>query len=44
MIYLLKFILLLARENLNARISTIQCHLETGHTKIISNFRNIFGV
>ena len=24
--------------------TTIQCHLETGHMKMIQNFQNIFGV
>ena len=32
----------IARQNLNPGTATIQCHLETGHTKM--NFRNIFGV
>ena len=26
------------------KYKTIPCHLETGHTKVIPNFRNLFGV
>ena len=44
MSYLLKFISVLARQNLSPGTTTLQCHLESGHTKIILNFRNIFGV
>ena len=29
-----KFILVSARENLSPGTTTIQCHLETGHTKL----------
>ena len=36
--YLLKFILLLVRQNLSPGTTTIQYHLETGHTKMIPNF------
>ena len=26
------------------KYKTIQCHLKTGHTNVIPNFRNLFGV
>ena len=42
--YLQKFILVSARQNLSPVSTTIQCHLETGHTKMTPNFRNIFGI
>ena len=42
MSYLLKFISVLARQNLSPGTATMQCHLETGHTKMIPNFRSIF--
>ena len=32
------------RQNLSPGTTTIQCHSETGHTKMIPNFRNTFGV
>ena len=44
MSYLLKFISALARQNLSPGTATIQCHLETGDTKMIPNFRNTFGI
>ena len=44
MSYLQKFILALARQNLSPSTTAMQCHLETGHTKMIPNFRNLFGV
>ena len=44
MSYLLKFIPVLGRQNLSPGTTTIQCHLETGHTKMIQNFQNISGV
>ena len=44
MSYLQNLILVLARQNLRPSAITIQCHLETGHTKMIPNFRNLFGV
>ena len=44
MSYLLKSTLVLARQNLSPGTKSIQCHLETGHTKMIPNFRNTFGV
>ena len=44
MSYLQKLILVSARQNLRPSTTTIQCHLETGHTKMIPNFRNLFGV
>ena len=44
MSYLQKLILVSARQNLRPSTTTIQCHLETGHTKVIPNFRNLFGV
>ena len=44
MSYLQKLILVSARQNLRPSTTTIQCHLETRHTKVIPNFRNLFGV
>ena len=44
MSYLQKLILVLARQNLSPSTTTIQCHLETGHTKMIPNFRNLLRV
>ena len=44
MSYLQKLILVSARQNLSPSTTTLQCHLETGHTKMIPNFRNLFGV
>ena len=42
--YLLKFTSVLARHNLSPDTTAIQCHSETGHAKMIPNFRNTFGV
>ena len=42
--YLLKFTSVLARQKLSPGTRTRQCNSETGHTKMISNFRNTFGV
>ena len=42
--YLLKFTSVSERQNLSPGTTTIQCHSETGHTKMIPNFRNTFGV
>ena len=42
--YLQKFILVSTRQNLRPVSTTIQCHLETEHTKTTPNFRNIFGI
>ena len=39
-----KFTLVSARQNLTPGTTTIQCHLEIGHRKILPNFQNIFGV
>ena len=39
-----KLILISARQNLHPSTTDIRCHLETGHTKMIPNFRNLFGV
>ena len=44
MSYLQKLILVLARQNLSPSTTTIQCHLETGLTKMIPNFRNLLRV
>ena len=42
--YLGKLILVSARENLSSSTTTIQYHLETGHTKMIPNFQNSSGI
>ena len=44
MSYPQKFILVSAWHNLSLGTTTIQCNLETGQTKMISNFRNMLGV
>ena len=44
MSYQLKLISVLGRQSLSPGTTTIQCHLETRHTKMILNFRNTFGV
>ena len=44
MSYLQKLILVLARHNLSPSTTTIQCHLETGHIKMIPNIRNLLRV
>ena len=44
MSYLQKLILVSARQNVSPNTTTIQFHLETEHTKMIPNFRNLFGV
>ena len=49
MSYVLKSISVSAGQNLSPGTTTIQYHLETGHTKMIPkfripNFRNILGV
>ena len=44
MSYLPKFTLVLTRQNVSPGTTTIQCHSETGDTKMIPNFRNTFGV
>ena len=44
MSYLIKFTSVSARQNLSPGTTTIQCHSESGHTKMIPNFRNTFGV
>ena len=42
--YLQKLILVSARQNLHPSTTAIQCYLETGHTEMIPNFRNLFRV
>ena len=44
MSYLQKLILVSARQNLHPSTTAIQCYLETGHTEMIPNFRNLFRV
>ena len=44
MSYLQKFVLVSVSQNLSPGTTTIQCHLETGHTKMILSFRNLFRV
>ena len=39
-----KVYLVSARQNLSSGRTTIQCHLKNGHTKMIPNFQNVFGV
>ena len=44
MSYLQKLILASATLNLRPSTITIQCHLETRHTKMIPDFQNLFVV
>ena len=44
MSYLQKLILVSARQNFRTSATTIQCHPETEHKKMIPNFGNLFGV
>ena len=44
MSYLLKFISVLARQNLSPDTTAIRCHLENGHMKMIQNIGTTFGV
>ena len=38
------YVYIIERKNLNPGATTKKCHSETGHTKMIPNYRNTFGV